>query len=68
MLPTAGSDMPYTVQAVDILRKAKVIVAPAKATAAGEGNTLLDCYYKSINALLDCSYILCFEKTDDAFT
>ena len=35
MLPTAGSDMLYTVQPVDILRKAKVIVAPAKATAAG---------------------------------
>ena len=35
MLPTAGSNMPCTVQAVDILRKAKVIVAPAtKATAA----------------------------------
>ncbi|XP_066306395.1 uncharacterized protein [Miscanthus floridulus] len=29
------SNMPCTVQAVDILRKAKVIVAPAKATAAG---------------------------------
>lgn len=35
MLPTAGSNMSCTVQAVDILRKAKVIVAPAKATAAG---------------------------------
>ena len=35
MLPTAGSDMTYTVQAVDILRKAKVIVPPVKATAAG---------------------------------
>jgi len=56
MLPTAGSDMTYTVQAVDILRKAKVIVAPAMATAAGGGNALLDYYYKSINALLDCSY------------
>jgi len=29
------SNMPCTVQAVDILRKAKVLVAPAKATAAG---------------------------------
>lgn len=35
MFPTAGSNMPCTVQAVDILRKAKVTVAPAKATAAG---------------------------------
>jgi len=41
MLPTAGSNMPCTVQAVDILRKAKVIVAPAKATATGGGNALL---------------------------
>ena len=41
MLPTAGSDMLYTVQPVDILRKAKVIVALAKATAAGGGNALL---------------------------
>ncbi|CAM0881349.1 unnamed protein product [Alopecurus aequalis] len=30
-----GSNMPCTAQAVDILRKAKVHVAPAKATAAG---------------------------------
>ena len=51
MLPIAGSDMPCTVQAVDILRKAKVIVAPAKATAADEvmhyltalRNTLMHC-------------------------
>jgi glutamate dehydrogenase (NADP+) len=35
MSPTAGSNMPCTVQAVDILKKAKVTVAPAKATAAG---------------------------------
>uniref|UniRef100_A0A0D3EQ53 glutamate dehydrogenase (NADP(+)) n=1 Tax=Oryza barthii TaxID=65489 RepID=A0A0D3EQ53_9ORYZ len=31
----SGSNMPCTAQAVDILRTAKVVVAPAKATAAG---------------------------------
>jgi glutamate dehydrogenase/leucine dehydrogenase len=35
MFPNAGSNMPCTVQAVEILRKAKVTIAPAKATAAG---------------------------------
>jgi glutamate dehydrogenase/leucine dehydrogenase len=35
MFPNAGSNMPCTVQTVEILRKAKVTVAPAKATAAG---------------------------------
>ena len=62
MLPTAGSDMLYTVQPVDILRKAKVIVAPAKATAADEvmhyltalRNTLMHCLTALTNPLMHC--------------
>jgi len=58
MLQTADSDMSCTVQAVDILRKAKVIVAPAKAAAAGWVMHWLTALtsYKSINALFNCSY------------
>ncbi|XP_048563189.1 NADP-specific glutamate dehydrogenase isoform X4 [Triticum urartu] len=44
-----GSNMPCTGQAVDILRKAKVHVAPAKATAAG-GEAVKQTYDRSMKA------------------
>lgn len=44
--------MPCTGQAVDILRKAKVHVAPAKATAAGG---VIHCFVCSCQVSLYCS-------------
>ncbi|OAY66930.1 NADP-specific glutamate dehydrogenase [Ananas comosus] len=47
-----GSNMPCTLQAIDVLRKAKVLVAPAKAASAG-GDTMKQTYERSLKAASD---------------